>query len=531
MNKLWRRLLPTLIVVLCSGVLLGINTMTALAISDGNVSVAPAVTKEYGGLRSWFVYEAEPKTVIKDKIEVSNRDEKTNVINIAVLDGATTSSGGYTLVGGKNENKDIGTWATVSEERVTLLPNTKKLIDLTITVPDNADVGSHAGGVVIWRDSAGTNQGSTLKIVTRVAARIYLTVPGDIVRGLDISDVHHKIKKNVLYFAMTMVNRGNVTIEPEADVKLSGIFGEIGKQDKSQFGMMLRGDTIKTQIPWQKRAPKIGRFVADLRIHYGEKDFKGEYVKDEYQDVRYVFWLFPWREAIWLLAALLLLLLIWKFWFWIKVRQRLNTKTKQHTVKKGETLSTIAQFHGVNAKKIAKFNILRWPYDLQAGDILLIPYGKLTKAEQQSISPQDKAGSRFRLGGRNDGRKIGRDDNPSIPPLTKGRLGGVSRITSAGLEPVIAEAGDTVKHVAEFAGVTSKEIIRINQLKWPYRLRAGQELFIPSLAMPKDAQKTTQSRAKNQVKSSKSKPISRLSRQSAPQKTSRLSIKKKKPKK
>ena len=51
------------------------------------------------------------------------------------------------------------------------------------------------------------------------------------------------------------------------------------------------------------------------------------------------------------------------------------------------------------------------------------------------------------------------------------------------MEPVITEAGDTVKTVAEFAGVSEKEIIKLNHLKWPYKLHAGQELLIPTAGM------------------------------------------------
>ena len=457
-----------LVITIVVGLVISMVSTAVLAVSGGSISVFPADNKEHPGTRSWFVYEADPGTVIKDKVEIFNQDDQATTVNVAVLDGATTNDGGYTLVGAIDQNKDIGTWAQLSKTQVTLPAKSKTTIDLTITVPENADVGSHAGGVVAWRSTDGEPRGDAqLKVITRVAARLYLTVPGDIIRKLDISNVRHTITKGVLYFHMTFHNGGNVTLTPEADLSLKGILGNVGKQDRSQFGMILRGGTINARIPWQKKAPKFGRFVVDFRVHYGEKDFKNEYVKDEYQDVRYVFWIIPWMTILWGAMGILLLLFIRKFWVWILIKQRLNIKTKQHTVKKGDTLSGISQFHGVDAKKIAKFNLLKWPYDLRVGDVLLIPYGKLTKAERKSLSPQEI-------------KKI--TDSSTSLRMTKGAVRmtkGAVGMTNSGLEAVIIEAGDKVKDVADFAGVIPKEIIRINQLRWPYRLRSGQELFIP----------------------------------------------------
>lgn len=496
-------------------------SLPVLAISDGSVSVFPAVTKEYPSQRSWFVYEALPGTTIKDKVELINQAKTTMIIRVAVLDGAVTNDGGYTLVGNKEENKDIGTWANLSDETVTLLPGARKLIDLTVHVPSNADVGSHPGGVVIWADKSSTankKPGGMLSIVTRVAARLYLTVPGDIVRKLDVSNVRHTLAEGVLYFNMGFRNNGNVTLMPEADIKLKGIFGSVGEQKDSQFGMILRGGTIDSRVPWQKKAPKFGRFVADFRVHYGEKDFEGKYVKDEYQDVKYVFWLIPWMTILWSIIAILLLIFIRKFWIWILIKQRLNTKTKEHTVKKGETLSAIAKLYGIDAKKIAKFNLLKWPYDLLAGDILLIPQGKMTKEEQKLNDNTPPPSIRPSMRGA---------DGAGILPLVRGGVGGV------GLEAVIAEAGDTVKTVAEFAGVSAKEIIMINKLKWPHKLRVGQELFIPIVSDSEEKLEVTTKSSrpvKISVKSSTSKTTSRLSKKTPtkPTKTNKSISKKSK---
>lgn len=453
---------------------LGLNT--AGAFTGAGVSVFPARTAEHPGVRSWFVYEAKPGTTIKDKIEIINDTNKTVTMNVAVLDGAVTSDGGYTFVGGETENKDIGTWAKLEKTEVTLAPKARTFLNLTVIVPKNADVGSHPGGVVVWEKQAlstTTKKGGQLRIITRVGARMYLTVPGEIIRKLEVKDLHHFFRNDMLYFGMTLINKGNVQLTPETDITLRGLFGVIGTQARSQMGLILRGTTIKPTVPWQSKPPFFGRFIADFRIHYGEKDFKGEYVKDEYIDARYIFWIIPWWLILWLLLIILLLLFFRNLWKWLMIQIRLNEKTKKHKVKKGETLSLIADLYNVSPRKIARFNLLRWPYDLHEGDILLIPQGRMTKAERLAVKQA----------------------------LALQKAGGT--------EPVIIDKGDTIKDVADFAGVSVSEIIILNRLHWPYKLRTGRELVIPVIRKEASPKKSLSKRIKDAKADQSTKKIRR----------------------
>lgn len=415
------------------------------AVESHGISILPYATKDYPSSRSWFIYEAESGTIIKDRIKISNNTNETKTLTVAALDGAVTGSGGYTLISSKEDNKDIGNWVTIEKEKVTLAPKTSVILDFTVTVPEGADVGSHPGGIVIWEEpSDSSREGTQITIVTRIAARIYLTVPGDIIRKLEVENMRHSITRGVLYFGITFHNKGNVQLTPEVDIALRGIFGKIRTQEKSQFGLILRGGTITSRVPWQAKSPSFGRFVADFRVHYGEKDFKGDYVVDEYIDVQYVFWIIPWIKILIGLGIMVLLYFLRNLWLWLTIQQRLNIKTKKHIIKKGENLSIIANLYNISAKKIARFNLLKWPYDLQEGDILLIPLGVMTKVERLA------------------GKSTKTDPEVSIK-----------------LESVIVESGDTVRNIAEFADTTVKEIIEINHLRWPYKLKTDQELLIP----------------------------------------------------
>jgi len=527
--------------------------LPAYAVEAQGISILPARTADHPDLRSWFVYEAESGTVIKDKVEVSNRGNKSITLIVASLDGAVTQNGGYTLVSNAGENKDIGTWAVLETGEVTLPPRSSRTLNFTVTVPDEVDVGSHAGGLVAWQKPAAATgsskqKGSVLSVVTRVAARMYLTVPGEIQRKLEVKKITHSVNGGVLYFFLQLKNNGNVQLEPTADITLRGVFGRAGEQDGSQVGLLLRGSEITAKLPWQNRSPAFGRFVANFRLHYGEKDFKGEYVKDEYIDVRYVFWIIPWLKLLWFIGLIIILILIRNLWLWLLIQSRLNTRTQKHKVKKGETLMTVAQLYGVNPKQIAKFNLLKWPYELNVGDVLLIPQGRMNKQERLAMgdewnayyrAEQRKAWStdlkligqwlgklRFRRRGgaiATIGRHASkvRPVGPNPESYDSGHLSGRKSIRAGvevtkkegmptvATETLVAEKGDTIYDIAEFAGIDISEIVRLNQLRPPYRLRAGQEVIVPIkhkvAATPKRKSKTSTAKKKPSSRSTKRK--------------------------
>ena len=56
---------------------------------------------------------------------------------------------------------------------------------------------------------------------------------------------------------------------------------------------------------------------------------------------------------------------------------------------------------------------------------------------------------------------------------------GTTQKLDESMEILVAEKGDTITDVAEFAGISLDKLIDLNNLKPPYRLRVGQELIVP----------------------------------------------------
>lgn len=410
------------------------------AYATGGMGIMPSVTNEYPNSRSWFIYEAEPNTTIKDSVTLTNHLNHSIILQIAALDGMATLTGGYTLVSNNTENKDIGSWINLDTNEVRLAPFQSRKVDFTIMVPDDVDVGSHPGGVAVWRiDNRDINHNSPVTIVTRIAARVYLTVPGDIVKDLNVSEIKHNIEAGDFLFTLDLVNNGNVQLYPEVNLEIKNIFDQTIVEKTESLGLILKNGETQPSFFLGRKLPMFGKYVANFHICYGYSFIETQ-ATDDCMDIQYVFWTIPWISVGVVLGVLILILMLYAFRkSWLKAK-RLNTKTKKHIIKSGETLTSIAKRYNVDAKKMSRFNLLKWPYDLYAGDILLIPLGVMTKIER--LSTQNKK-------------------------------------TLIKLESVIIEKGDTVKDVAMFAGTDVAEIIEINHLRWPYKLKDNRELLIP----------------------------------------------------
>ena len=228
-----------------------------------------------------------------------------------------------------------------------------------------------------------------------------------------------------------------------------------------------------------KRAAYFGRFKAEFDIHTGEKEqFNKDGTKtmlpDEIIKQTYIFWLWPWRELMTILLVVLVLYLIRSVWLYTIIMRRLRVKTEMYKVVSGDTLMKVANKLGVDARVLAKFNLLKWPYELKTGDVLLVPIGyhrgaEWTVKQREMFSDKEFAlsivGHLFRR----------RTSHAMVDTLGKpGRSGGSAKPTV-----LIAETGDTLGDVADFAGVPMTALAEYNRIKPPYKLRPGQQIKIP----------------------------------------------------
>ncbi|HEY4031850.1 MAG TPA: LysM peptidoglycan-binding domain-containing protein [Caulobacteraceae bacterium] len=162
-------------------------------------------------------------------------------------------------------------------------------------------------------------------------------------------------------------------------------------------------------------------------------------------------------------------------------RRHHNTAAKPYpaaaddTVKvgKGDTLATIAKAHGSTVEALAKLNGLKSPYRLTAGQSLKLPGSAASDQTTAKASTRDKA---------------------------------APKEESADAGAVKVGKGDTLATIAKAHGSTVEDLAKLNGLKSPYRLTAGQSLKLPGAGASEEAAAETPSQGKAKASKTASAP-------------------------
>ncbi|MFH1598393.1 MAG: DUF916 domain-containing protein [Patescibacteria group bacterium] len=374
----------------------------ASAIESGTISIKPAYPdSDVQFSNSWFIYNLGPGESKEDACLILNNGEEPVTVEVYSVDATTTIQGSFAPGDSYTEPSGVGSWVAMSGREFVLEPNSELLVPFTITIPETVDVGDHMGAVIIQKKAPEPTEagGTGVSIVTRVGVRIYQTVPGEVIKDLDINSLTWRYADRVLFegevlnnwlqfkrylgfgkpasIEVEIANKGNNRLLPKGHFTLTNIFGQISHKQESDLGEIFPGETNNVPVSWHKPWPALGRFV--LRV---EATFDQELPPEERE---IVIWVLPYNLIFILIILAVLIILIRLTFLLVMVKKRKKWAT--HVVQPEETLADIAVMYSVKWKKVAKVNKLKKPFSLSSGQILWIPGVKKKKEMEEVGTP------------------------------------------------------------------------------------------------------------------------------------------------
>lgn len=353
----------------------------AQAIEYGGLGIYPnesEVDEKNFLTKSWFIYILELGELKEAKVDVVNTSDSPVEVKVYPVDAVTTKDGAFAPEPESREKVDVGTWITLSESEFSLGPQETKTIDFTIQVPENAEVGDHAGTIIIQSNEPKEKvEGSGLQISTRVGARIYITIPGDIVRELKFTEFVLKRGDEKTILFLTLVNNGNVRIRLKGNIEIKDIFGKVTDILNIPEREVFPRKTIIIPVEWDKIS-RFGKFTAFASVIYAG---------DQTLTQELTFWGLPSQKVLLgsgLVAGIVIIfLLVFVVMRKIHLRKE-RKKMKKYIVKKDDTIESVASRFSMNWTKLAKTNKLKPPYTLIKNQKIFVLEKKDEKRKKSS---------------------------------------------------------------------------------------------------------------------------------------------------
>ena len=199
-----------------------------------------------------------------------------------------------------------------------MAPRTQADAPITITIPENATPGDHAGGIVALNTAIEATQKDgnvEIGVQRAVGARIYLRVAGPTRAALEVSDVKLEHDRGLLPWTgsgkgtvtYTVENTGNLRQSPAIDIQVNGLFGRDVDQANADGKVdLLPGQKVTLTQPIDGIG-HLDHLTATVTVETTEGTTDSAETST---------WIIPW-----LLIAMVLLLVVGAVYWWRRRRR------------------------------------------------------------------------------------------------------------------------------------------------------------------------------------------------------------------
>ncbi|WP_030773112.1 hypothetical protein [Streptomyces sp. NRRL F-2664] len=202
-----------------------------------------------GGARPYFYLEGAPGAVLEDRLVLTNTTDRERTVTLRGADAQPAAEGAPAVrPAASGEPAGAGSWFGFGAgATVRIPPRTRAVVPFTVTVPPASPPGDHPAAVI----AAETGR--------EVGVRVHLRVSAPTLAALTVEDVAVRGRGAAAVVAYTLVNRGNVALAPELDIRADGAFGAVpGPGPRAVPVELPPGGRAELTEPWPG-APTVDR--------------------------------------------------------------------------------------------------------------------------------------------------------------------------------------------------------------------------------------------------------------------------------
>jgi hypothetical protein len=250
--------------------------------------------------RPHFAYTAVPGGQIVDYLSVSNYSTQPLSLRLYAGDAFTNSAGGFDLTPGQAKPRDLGSWVSLGNPRVTLAPRTRSILPFRLVVPAQASPGDHTGGIIASLTTTSRDKrGDVVTVEHRLAERIYLRVPGALRPSLSLTALAVGYTGSTNPFgrgrgtvAYVLSNNGNVRLGAKLSSSVDNLLGQQNTRTQASVPELLPGSSLTLTGDFAHVWPLL-RATAHVRALPVSLDEKAGDAGPRVE-TRHGFWTIPW---------------------------------------------------------------------------------------------------------------------------------------------------------------------------------------------------------------------------------------------
>jgi hypothetical protein len=187
--------------------------------------IRPALSGRTTLSKNHFAYSVpQGGATVHDAVVVANYTDSPITFDVHGADMLAAQGGGLAPAAEGATPTLVGAWLAVEHSPVVVPPHGEVTDGFTLSVPAGEKPGEHLGAVVVVRRPNAT---SGIRVVTRAALTVDVTVVGDLVLRAVADPLLGTQKGSDEHFALTVANPGNVFFTVSGDVTVRDGSGRV----------------------------------------------------------------------------------------------------------------------------------------------------------------------------------------------------------------------------------------------------------------------------------------------------------------
>jgi hypothetical protein len=347
-------------------------------VGSGGIGGRPALPREDNPrTKSIFIQTLEPGETGKDAVKVINNAEEPKSILVYATDTALSNDGAFACQQLVDENTDVGDWIKLGKSQVTLEPSSSEVIDFTIKVPMDANVGEHNGCIVIQEAKTTSESEQGIGLSFRSAIRVAILVPGDIQKQLDIVELKGGSSTENVTLTPVVKNSGNVSVDAAISTELRTLWGAELTESGGEFPV-LRDQTGVWNFAHNKPFwGGIYKTAVEVSYNDSASNFIGDSGANNISIHTQGPLLLVAPSPLALIIELLLIIVVGSVVYKIYLSKKIHKQVKDswitYEVTSGDDIKSIASEHNISWKRLVNVNNIKPPFSLKEGQNLQVP--------------------------------------------------------------------------------------------------------------------------------------------------------------